>query len=162
MDLSRDPYVPTIGSLPAHCTEDEALQFVERQRQRHPDGTGFSFVIADRVTDRALGAIGLWLRELGSGRAQAGYSVAPRERGKNVASAALTALTAFTWTIPELHRIELHIEPWNTASIHVADHAGYQKEGLLRSYQEIAGERRDMLIFAAIRPQGIRKVRHTE
>jgi RimJ/RimL family protein N-acetyltransferase len=48
----------------------------------------------------------------------------------------LQALTAFAWTISELHRIELYIEPWNTGSIRVAESAGYRDDGLLRSHQQ--------------------------
>jgi hypothetical protein len=37
-------------------------------------------------------------------------------------------------------------------SIHVAEVSGYEREGLLRSHQEIDGTRRDMLLYAATRP----------
>lgn len=77
---------------------------------------------------------------------------APANRGRGIATSALTALTTFAWTIPALHRIELDIEPWNTSSIRVAQACGYQREGLLRSHQEIGGTRRDMLLYAATRP----------
>jgi [ribosomal protein S5]-alanine N-acetyltransferase len=61
------------------------------------------------------------------------------------------ALTAFAWTIPALHRIELYIEPWNTGSVGTAERAGFEREGLLRSHQVIGGRRRDMLLYAVIR-----------
>ena len=67
-------------------------------------------------------------------------------------SSALRALTTFAWTIPALHRIEVYIEPWNGSSIRVAEASGYQREGLLRSHQEIGGIRRDMLLYAVTRP----------
>ncbi|WP_425565125.1 GNAT family N-acetyltransferase [Saccharopolyspora taberi] len=86
-----------------------------------------------------------------AGRATAGYSVAPAHRGRGVASAALKAMTSFAWSIAELHRIELYVEPRNRASCRVAETAGYEREGLLRSHQEIGGIRRDMLLYAAIR-----------
>jgi RimJ/RimL family protein N-acetyltransferase len=151
IDLSRDPYVPTVGSLPPHATHEEALAWIERQRQRHREGAGFSFSIADLETDRSVGNIGLWIRELDAGRAQVGYGVAPSERGHRIASDALCALTSFAWTIPSLHRLELYIEPWNGASVRTAERAGYEREGLLRSHQEISGERCDMFLYAAIR-----------
>jgi ribosomal-protein-alanine N-acetyltransferase len=93
----------------------------------------------------------LWLRQLPEGRATAGYAVAPSARGRGIAAAALRAATAFGWAIPELHRIELHVEPWNTASVRTAENAGYRREGLLRSHTEIAGRRRDVLLLAAAR-----------
>jgi RimJ/RimL family protein N-acetyltransferase len=52
---------------------------------------------------------------------------------------------------PALDRIELFIEPWNTGSIGTAERAGYQREGLLRSHQEIGGRRRDMLLYACVK-----------
>ena len=151
LELSSDPYAPSIGTMPAHATEAEAADWIVRQRHRWAEGAGFSFAIADAATGRAVGSAGLWLRQLAEGRATAGYFVAASARGRGLAAAALTALTAFGWTIPTLHRIELHIEPWNAASVRTAEHAGYLREGLLRSHTDIAGRRRDMLLFAAVR-----------
>lgn len=151
MELSTDPYVPTVGSLPANATRQEARDWIDRQLGRLAEGRGYSFAIAEADTDRAVGAIGLWVTALSYGRATVGYSVTPSARGRGIASAALIAVTSFGWSIPALHRIELYIEPWNAGSVGAAERAGYQREGLLRSHQEIAGRRRDMLLYAIIR-----------
>lgn len=150
-ELSTDPYVPLIGSLPANASQQQARDWVDRQRGRLAEGVGFSFAIVETSSDHAVGGIGLWLAALAQGRATAGYSVIPSARGRGVAAAALTALTSFAWSIPALHRIELYIEPWNTGSVRTAERAGYEREGLLRSHQEIGGRRRDMLLYAIIR-----------
>lgn len=150
-ELSTDPYVPLISTLPPNASDQEALAYIDRQRGRLAEGTGFSFVIAEAGTGRAVGGIGLWLAQLRHGRADAGYSVIPSARGRGIATAALTALTAFAWTIPDLHRVELYIEPWNTGSIRTAEHAGFTREGLLRSHQAIGGRRRDMYLYSAVR-----------
>jgi [ribosomal protein S5]-alanine N-acetyltransferase len=150
-EMSADPYVPLIGTLPPNASGQEAQAYLDRQRGRLPEGTGFSFAIAEAATGRGLGGIGLWLAGLDQGRATAGYSVTPSARGRGVAAAALTALASFAWTIPTLHRIELYIEPWNAGSIKTAERAEFEREGLLRSHQEIGGRRRDMLLYAAIR-----------
>lgn len=150
-ELSTDPYVPLIGSLPANASWQEARDWIERQRGRLAEGAGFSFAVAEADSGRAIGGIGLWLAALAHGRATAGYSVTPGARGRGIAAAALTALTSFGWSIPALHRIELYIEPWNVGSIRTAERAGYEREGLLRSHQEIGGRRRDMLLYACIR-----------
>jgi len=154
LELATDSYVPLIGSLPANAGEREALDWIARQGGRLAEGTGFSFAIAEADTDHAVGTIGLWLRSLAYGRASAGYSVAPSARGRGIAAAALIALTSFAWTIGNLHRVELYIEPWNAGSVRTAERAGYQREGLLRSHQEIGGQRRDMLLYACCRPLG--------
>lgn len=151
MELSRDPYVPAMGTLPLNAADDQAQQWIHRQQTRHTAGTGFSFAIVDHTEGRCAGFTGLWVRELPAGRATIGYGIAPSCRGRHLAADALRAVTSFAWTIPGLHRTELYIEPWNTASIRTAERAGYLREGLLRSYQEIAGRRRDMLLYSAVR-----------
>ena len=153
LELAQDPYIPLISSIPSPCREDDAVEWILRQNGRFTSGAGYSFAVADSESDRAVGQIGLWLTYLPEGRATAGYLMAPAHRGQGRAADALAALAAFAWTIPELHRLELYIEPWNNASIRTAESAGFGREGLLRSYQTIGGVRRDMLLYAAIRPQ---------
>lgn len=151
LDLATDPYLPLIGSLPANATRQQALDFIARQRDRWETGAGYSFCVADRDDDRALGTAGLWLRDLAQGRATVGYTVSPRARRRGVAVKALRALTTFAWTIPEIFRIEAYIEPWNAGSIRVAESVGYVREGLLRSHQVIGDRRADMLVYATVR-----------
>jgi RimJ/RimL family protein N-acetyltransferase len=151
-ELAEDPYVPLIGTVPDTFTEAAGLAYIERQHQRLADGTGYSFCVADAATDHGLGTAGLWLRNRDEGRCSVGYSVSPRARGRGVATAALTALTAFAWTHPDLHRIELYVEPANRPSVAVAERCGYQREALLRSHMVIGEQRRDMLLYAALRP----------
>lgn len=151
MELAEDPYVPLTGTLPALADHGQAMQWIARQRGRPAEGRGYSFAIAEPATDRALGQAGLWLTGLEAGRLTAGYGVAPAARGRGVAAAALRVLTAFAWSIPAAHRVELYIEPWNAASVRTAERAGYRREGLLRSHQVIGGERRDMLLYARVR-----------
>ena len=150
--LSTDPYTPLTSTLVAEATAEQAQEWIDRQHDRLVTGAGYSFCIADAVDDRALGQVGLWLADIEHGRATAGYGVAPSERGRGVAGRALTALTAFAWTVPELHRVELYIEPWNVASTRSAESAGYDREGLLRSRQVIGAQRVDMLLYSALRP----------
>lgn len=53
--LSTDPYVPQKGSLPGDATMQEASDWVERQQGRHAERAGFSFTIARRTDDFAIG-----------------------------------------------------------------------------------------------------------
>ena len=50
----------------------------------------------------------------------------------------------------EVPRLELYVEPWNTASIRTAEGAGFRREGLLRGWQEVGGERKDMFMYARL------------
>jgi [ribosomal protein S5]-alanine N-acetyltransferase len=151
VELAAGPYVPLLNGLPPRASPQEARDWISRQRDRLAAGAGFSFAIAEADSGRAVGDIFLGLGQLVQGRAATGYSVIPSARGRGLAAAALTALTSFAWSIPALSRIELYIEPWNISSIRTAERSGYQREGLLRSHQEIGGQRRDMLLYARIR-----------
>ncbi|MGO9159266.1 MAG: GNAT family N-acetyltransferase [Streptosporangiaceae bacterium] len=148
---AADPLIPLITTVPAGGGPADALAYIERQRQRLPSGAGCSFAIASARTGEAVGQIGLWLRDLNAGRASTGYWIAPEHRRRGYATAALDAITRWGLTLPGIHRIELHVEPRNRGSWRAAERAGYQREGLLRSWQQVGTERRDMYVYSAIR-----------
>jgi len=155
-EASSDPYIPLITTVPAVYTEDEGREFIERQWDRAERGTGYSLAIADSVTGHPVirssghpvGQIGLWLKDLSEGRASIGYSVLRSARGRGAACIALRALAQWAFHDLRIPRLHLYVEPWNTASIMTAEHAGFVREGLLRNWQEVGGTRRDMYMYA--------------
>ena len=62
------------------------------------------------------------------------------------------ALLEHCFTTLGTHRVEAHIEPGNTASIRLADRLGFRQEGLMRDWLFVAGQPRDMLLYALLRP----------
>jgi RimJ/RimL family protein N-acetyltransferase len=148
-ELSSDPYLPQIGTVPAVFNEREGLAYIARQHQRLTDGVGYSFAIADVSDDRGLGFAGLWPQRTGDW-ATLGYAVAPSARRRGVATAALTALTAFAWTLPHLSRLVLQIEPSNTGSCRVAERCGYNRERP-PTRTEIGGEPRVIVCYVCRR-----------
>lgn len=148
-ELSTDPYVPQTGSLPFKASMDDALAWITRQRGRHSEGAGFSFSIAAAKGGQAVGHCGLWLNDLDAGLATAGYAIVPSQRRRGYAADALRSLTGFGWTVPGLARIVLHIEPWNTASQHTAESAGYVRQDGIADHRIFNGESREMLVYVA-------------
>ena len=149
-EAAQDPYIPLVTTVPAQPTVDGGRAFIERQWGRARSGQGYSLAIADAATGRAVGQIGLWLRNTGEGRASIGYWVTPSARGRRAASHALAAMVGWAFTGLRIPRLELYIEPWNEVSIRTAERAGFQREGLLREWQEIGGRRTDMLLYALL------------
>jgi RimJ/RimL family protein N-acetyltransferase len=149
-EASSDPYIPLITTVPPVYSESEGEAFVRRQWARSETAAGYPFVIVRRRDERPVGMIGLWLRDLPEGRATLGYWIAPSCRGEGAAGAALTAVSA--WALGELGipRLQLLAEPWNEASARTAERAGFVREGLLRSWQEVGGERRDMVMYGRV------------
>ena len=65
-----------------------------------------------------------------------GYWVAGEARGRGVATEALRALCRWAVETLDVKRLELMTDPENIASQRVAEKAGFQREGLLRSSLE--------------------------
>lgn len=149
---SADPYIPRITTVPAQGTEADYAAFIERQHRRVAEGSGYSFAIADAVTNAAAGQIGLWLRDAHQGRASIGYWIAPGFRRRGIAKQALTALAAWGLEHPGIERVELYVEPWNEGSWRTAEACGFQREGLLRSWERVGSDRKDMYMYSRLRP----------
>lgn len=148
--VARDPLIPLITTVPTSGTHTDAQGYIARQHQRLTDRTGYSFAIADPVTDEAVGQIGLWLRDIDQGRTSTGYWVAPAFRRRGLVNSALQTITEWALALDEVHRIELYVEPWNAGSWRAAESCGYAREGLLRSWQQVGSERRDMYVYSRI------------
>ena len=152
MSVASDPLIPLITTVPAAGTHAEALAYVERQHARLASGTGYSFAIADAGDRRgAVGQIGLWLKDVDDGRASTGYWIAPQFRGRGHARAALATLTAWAMTLDAVRRVQLYVEPWNEASWRAAEACGYAREGLLRSWQRVGAEPKDMFMYSVVK-----------
>ncbi|WP_141494223.1 GNAT family N-acetyltransferase [Kytococcus schroeteri] len=149
--VAGDPLIPLITTVPTSGTRADAQAYIARQHQRLTDRTGYSFAIADPVTDEAVGQIGLWLRDIDQGRTSTGYWVAPAFRRRGFVKAALQTITKWALTLDDVHRIELYVEPWNAGSWRAAESCGYTREGLLRSWQQVGDERRDMYVYGRTR-----------
>ena len=84
------------------------------------------------------------------GRCSAGYWVAAPARRQGVARRALRLLCRYAFDELDVRRIELWIDPNNAASLAVAEAVGFTREGLLRSFMPIQGQRRDMLMYSLL------------
>lgn len=150
MTVASDRLIPLITTVPTSGTHNDALAYIERQRSRLAANTGYSFAIADAATDRAVGQIGLWIGDISQGRASTGYWIAPKDRGVGRARAALSVLTDWALGLDAVARIQLYVEPWNEASWRTAEACGYEREGLLRSWQQVGDERKDMYSYSIV------------
>lgn len=150
-EASDDDYIPLVTTIPPLWSDEAGEAFVRRQWERAGSGSGYPFVIVRLADEQPLGSIGLWLEDLTEGRASTGYWLARSARGRGVAATALRMVAR--WAIDELRipRLQLHVEPWNAASVRTAERTGFQREGLLRSWQQVGTQRRDMLMYSLLR-----------
>ena len=168
-----DPYIPSIASVPrAPCSEAEGGAFIARQHERAAAGHGYSFVITDTTAATAaaaaaaaaataangaavgVGSIGLWFREIESGRADVGYWLLEAARGRHLAGHALRTIAAWAFDELAVPRLHLFVEPWNVASARTAAFAGFKFEAHLRAWERVDGEQRDADCYARLASNG--------
>jgi RimJ/RimL family protein N-acetyltransferase len=147
---SDDAAITRVTTVPPCADEYRARTWIRLQHARVTDRVGLPFAIADPVTDEALGQIGLWFSGVGEGRARLGYWVPARHRGRGLAGRALRTLCPWAFEVAGLARLELYVEPHNVASQRVAASAGFRWEGLLRAWETIGAERRDMVMYSRL------------
>ncbi|HEY3514994.1 GNAT family N-acetyltransferase [Kribbella sp. NPDC051137] len=149
-EASSDSYIPLITTIPSPYSQEAGEAFVRRQWERASTGAGYPFVIARVEDGRPLGMVGLWLNERDEGRASLGYWLAGSARGQGIAAEALGAVVRWALGGLRIPRLELYVEPWNAASQRTAERVGFEREGLLRSWQQVGEERRDMLVYSML------------
>lgn len=147
-----DPHIPQITSVPASGRRVDAEAFVERQWTRLPSGEGYAFAVALRATDEAVGHLGVWTKAVNNGRVTLGYWIAPAHRRRGYVTEAVSLATEWALTHDEVHRVELFVEPWNEGSWRAAEACGFEREGLLRNWEAIGGEPKNLFSYSRVRP----------
>jgi ribosomal-protein-alanine N-acetyltransferase len=108
-------------------------------------------VWAITIDDIPIGAITI---NFSKGRriAEIGYHVKKAVWGQGYTSEAAKAIvdTAFA-NCADLQRIQANIHPENVGSIRVAERAGMEFEGTLRSYSYVAGKPADEAVYSVLR-----------
>ncbi len=146
----QDPDIPRFTTVPEPYGENEARLWQRTAAAGLRAGTDLALVVVDEADDTLLGSVGIHNLDPETGRCSAGYWVAAPARGHGVARRALELLCGFAFAELGVERIELWIEPVNAASLRVAEAVGFRREGLLRSFMRVGGDRRDMLMYSLL------------
>jgi RimJ/RimL family protein N-acetyltransferase len=131
-----------ISVIPRPYTREHARAFVaSADPERHQ--------LAIVEDGRVVGAMGLRSTDRGTGRI--GYWCVSGERGRGIATRALRRLCRHALDELGFERLELVADPDNVASQRVAEKAGFQREGVLRSHlRHPDGRRRDSVMFSLL------------
>jgi RimJ/RimL family protein N-acetyltransferase len=128
-----------------------AREVVERAVARWQAEDAAEFAVLD--AGECVGS--LWLTLGADGRATAGYWLLQGARGKGLAAHALVLVSRWGFDELGVKRIGLLADPRNVASARVAARAGFQREGVLRCWADVNGERVDHVSFSLL-PTGSR------
>ncbi len=124
---------------------------LRRGKHEYEQGTGVPFFIFETAEGRLVGGISLSnIRHGVAQSASIGYWMGERYAGKGLMHDALQQVIPFAFDRLSLHRLEAACIPGNTRSMRLLEKAGFQREGLLRSYLRINGVWQDHHLYALI------------
>lgn len=124
---------------------------ISRYREDYANGTAVAFFIFENDTNRLVGGITLGnIRHGVAQSGQIGYWIGERYAGQGLMVDAVLQVTRFGFDTLRLHRIEAACIPDNKRSMRVLEKAGFQREGLLRSYLRINGNWQDHYLYGLI------------
>jgi RimJ/RimL family protein N-acetyltransferase len=147
----QDPEIPRWTRIGSPYGERDAAEWYATQREKRELGAMLNLVIADAADDRMLGSVGIVEVDWAERRCELGYWTAAGERRRGVMARSVRLLAAWIFDELEIDRISILAEAGNEASRRVAERTGFTFEGVLRSYTEIKGRRRDMAMYSLLR-----------
>ena len=149
--MLTDPDVVQWNPAPAVVDEATARAWLERGRDWSSGGHA-TFSVVDPVSTRMLGNVSVHRIDREQAFAALGYRVAPWARRQGVATAALAAVSGWSFDRLGLARLELCHAVDNPGSCRVAEKAGFRLEGALRqSFVYGDGARHDEHLHGRLR-----------
>jgi RimJ/RimL family protein N-acetyltransferase len=153
------PLTPPGDDPATHEARLAAAQRVIQSKSAAWDaGEEFAFVIHSVKTGEGLGWVALAPR--GSGRGNVSYGVLPAHRRQSAATRSVLLVSRYAFDVLGWTRLEIQANADNIASRRVAVRAGFELEGVLRSYgayekyQPLLGRRFDWAIYGKLVSDG--------
>ena len=132
-----------LDQVPQPYSPSDALAFMNRTDET-------AFAVTDAETGRVLGGIGLRWNE-DRDVAETGYWLRADARGGGVMTRALVLVSGLALELGAA-RVQLRADAENLASRHVAERAGFQEDGVLRSarWSPRLGRRQDWVMYSLL------------
>lgn len=125
---------------------------IKNYRRELKTGTGFTFFIFLACDMRLIGGLSFTNIRYGSScNCQLGYWMGEPYSGKGYMKSAVRIALETLFSNTSVERVEAVCLPDNARSEGLLKRLGFRKEGELRQYMEINGERRDHLLYAMLK-----------
>ncbi len=129
---------------------DEVRSYIEMTLGWRETGVAYDFVITDAQTGRVLGGCGLTQINRNHRFANLYYWVRSGSTRQGMARRAIRLAARFGMQSIGLARVEIVVQPENTASLHAAAGAGAVREALLRNRLTVHDVPSDAAMFSLI------------
>lgn len=153
--LVNDPAIDRFTMVPQPYGVEDGRRWLATHGRDRLTGRAIAFAVVGAEDGELLGSIDLRVPDWENLVGELGYLVGPAARGRGVAPAAAKLLADWGFEEVGLERIEIYIEPDNTASQRVAEKAGFENEGVLRSKRRSRNGRADMCVYAQVPKRGL-------
>ena len=155
--LYSDPRVMRYWSFPPWIELAQARTYLARAIAGMDSGEIFPWAIAERTSDRLIGALTLYSLHVEQLRAEVGYSLSPDFQGRGLAAEALRCGLAHAFDGLGLVRVEADIDPRNARSCRLLEKIGFVREGLLRQRWRVNGEVSDSAFYGLLADEFVRE-----
>jgi ribosomal-protein-alanine N-acetyltransferase len=145
----------------ARFYDDEAFAGISQARKQieawargYEEWRVIRWGIVHRGTDTVIGTCGYYGFHRWHGRASLGYELARPYWRQGIMTEALAAIIGFGFREVGLNRVQAVLMPGNVASVKLLEKLGFQREGVLRQYENW-GEKGyvDLFIFSLLRQE---------
>jgi RimJ/RimL family protein N-acetyltransferase len=149
---SDDELAWWLDQVPQPYGEGDARTYVAMTRRGWKDGTHATFAVTDAQSADVLGSVGLHWLDPDEGVAEVGYWVRREARGRGIATRGTRLAARWALESCATKRLQLRADTRNVASQHVAESAGFRREGVLRSVRFNArqGRRVDFVMYSLL------------
>ncbi|MBL0191641.1 MAG: GNAT family N-acetyltransferase [Saprospiraceae bacterium] len=130
--------------------ESEVREFLQMVRKQWIENLCITWVIAYKLSQKAIGVISLWNLEKDHHRGEIGYGILPEHFGKGIMSEVLPRVLQFGFENIKLHSIAANTNPANDASIKVLLKNGFIQEGLFHENFYFDGRYTDTAAFSLL------------
>ena len=131
-----------------------AQRFCDDEARVVAEGRGLAFHVLEAADGGWVGRIDIHTLDLEAARGEIGYVGHSQHAGRGLMREATLAVIELCFGLG-FERIEAMSDARNTRALRFADSLGLQREGLLRRHErDLQGHHCDMVLFAALRPQG--------
>lgn len=147
---ASDSEVTRFMDWPIHTSAQTAADWIADCASQWHSGAEFTWLMAKRTEDRAIGAISLRVTEY---KADFGYVLNRRLWGQGLATEAARAIVELAARIDGVYRIWATCDIDNAASARVLEKSGLAREGILRCWAKrpnISAVPRDSLVFGKV------------
>jgi len=141
----------------AHKDKEQTRIFLENTIAGYGTDNSFTYGIELKEEAKLIGVVRLFDISFHNKRAEISYIMNRKYQGKGYANEAINAIIDFAFTKKEFIRIQARCSFDNLASVKVLERIGMSKEGVLKSFWNIKGVQKDVIIYGLLSQNSIKE-----